>query len=71
MSHCTYQKPVMQEYNSFFDVDVGSSCSVKLTHSSAISDAPRIFRYSFRLIMFRLSRKSVNVCSLSRQRSKS
>lgn len=45
MSHCTYQEPVLQEDNSLFDVDVGSSCSVKLTHS----DTHHIFKYPFRL----------------------
>lgn len=47
MSHCTYQEPVLQEYNSFFDVDVGSPCSVKSTHSSSIGNPRHISTYSF------------------------
>lgn len=53
MSHCTYQEPVLLEYNSFFDVDVGSSCSVKLTHSSSISNPHHIFKNAFGSFRFK------------------
>ena len=49
MSHCTYQEPVLQEYSSFFNVHVDSSSSVKLTHSSSISNPHHIFKYTFSL----------------------
>lgn len=55
MSQCTYQEFVLQEYNSFFDVDV-VSCSVKLTHSFSISNPHHILKYSFD--SFRLKERS-------------
>lgn len=53
MSHCTYQGPVLQKCNSFFDVDVGSPCSVKLTHSSSIGNPHHIFKNPFGSFRFK------------------